>query len=185
MVASMQLTAYIPEGFRRNTFREPSGSSSSPCSILGSGAPGLRKGARSGLRHPLTPPQVFGAPSADLRLRRREAVRPAELREEAGTGGLGDEIGRGAAGGEVAAGPGGRGRQEVLSSRPHEAGFDSGRRDPRLPAAGWREGGSSPEPRPGTRAAAAGASPAESDGAWSGLNPEVPPECPGPSRSQL
>ena len=90
-----------------------------------------------------------------------------------GTGGLGDEIGRGAAGGGGAARPGGRGREEVPSSRLREAGFDPGRRDPRLPAAGWREGGSSPEPRPGTRAAAAGSSPAESGGAWSGLNPEV------------
>ncbi|XP_017902991.1 PREDICTED: uncharacterized protein LOC102179628 [Capra hircus] len=103
----------------------------------------------------------------------RQSVR-LSCRRRRGTGGLGDEIGRGAAGGGVAAGPGGRGRQEVLSSRPHEAGFDPGRRDPRLPAAGWREGGSSPEPRPGTRAAAAGASPAESGGAWSGLNPEAP-----------
>lgn len=60
----------------------------------GSGAPGLRKGARPacGTRrfH-----RRFLRPSADLALRRREAVRPAELREEAGTGGLGDEIGRG------------------------------------------------------------------------------------------
>lgn len=64
-------------------------------------------------------------------------------------------------------GPGGRGRQEVLSSRPHEAGFDSGRRGFPDPS-GWLEGGRLlPEPRPGTPSCAAGASPAESDGAWS------------------
>ncbi|KAJ8783160.1 hypothetical protein J1605_009768 [Eschrichtius robustus] len=76
--------------------------------ILSAGAPGRRQGARSGLRHPLTPQHGSGAQSADLQ---RQSGRPVGRR---GTGGLSRDVGpgpagRGAAARGGAAGPGGRG----------------------------------------------------------------------------
>lgn len=130
------------------------------------------QGARSGLRHPLTPPQVL-ALSADLRkLPAGEQSVPLSCGRRRGPVASAMKSGVGRQEEKVAAGPGGRGRQEVLSSRPGQFDSGGGTLDSQRLAGG--RGGAPPRASSGTRAAAAGASPAESDGAWSGLNPGCP-----------